>query len=303
MIDLQKRLSILAAALSTDARQAARSARALGFNGILFDAITPSLNLTELSQTGRREFRHVLSSSNLELVGLRRDLDAKGLGPAADVDRVLNELNQVLETAAGMGAPLVCIDLAALPPAPPAPEAPKPQVTPDMAGMIILPMAPAAAQPPPPPRELSPADRALAARLDDVMGAMCASADRYSVTLALRSELSDFASLQSILRRSGCPWTGVELDPVAILRDSWPLDEIFSRLGPLIRHVRVRDAVLGQDRRTRPTPVGQGSAMSCEFLEALDAAGYQGWLTIDPMELSDRVAAAVQARKHLVSLA
>ena len=70
------------------------------------------------------------------------------------------------------------------------------------------------------------------------------------------------------------------------------MDEIFSRVGELIRHVRARDAIVGADRRTKPAPIGHGSVNWGEFLANLDEAGYQNWLTIDSLELENRAAAA-----------
>jgi hypothetical protein len=96
MDDLDRRLSVVASALSTDAREAVRTARQLGFAGIQFDANSASLDLTALSATGRREFRHVLSASNLQLIGLRLDLGPKGFGPGAQIDRLLEQLERTM---------------------------------------------------------------------------------------------------------------------------------------------------------------------------------------------------------------
>ena len=52
-----KQVAVIAAALSTDARQAAALARSNGFAGLVFDAYSPALSIPDLSQTGRREFR------------------------------------------------------------------------------------------------------------------------------------------------------------------------------------------------------------------------------------------------------
>jgi len=73
------------------------------------------------------------------------------------------------------------------------------------------------------------------------------------------------------------------------------------RLGPLIRHVRARDALVGSDRRTRPAPIGRGSTDWPALLAAIDAAGYAGWFGIDPTELPDRAAAAAAGAKFLAS--
>src|SRR6202011_874310 len=111
-----------------------------------------------------------------------------------------------------------------------------------------------------------------------------------------------FASLAKVLRQADCPWFGIDLDPVALLRDEWELDDLFSRLGPLVRHVRGRDAMVGAERRTKPTPIGQGGVSWEKILANLDEAGYRGWITVDPVDLTDRLSAAAAGVSHLQPL-
>lgn len=302
------RLSVVAAALSPDPRQAPRRSREIGFSGLLFDAYSVALNIPELSTSGRREFRHQLSGQDQQLAGLRYDLGPKGIGPGADVDQVLAHLDRVMEAAAGLQSPLVCVDIGPLPEPPRQPK-PKPAVTSEMAGMILLPTAAetarlaATAGPPgrPEPAERPP-DPAFVSQMDGALTELGRRSDRYRVIVALRSELSSFAALDRALRAAACPWFGVDLDPVSMLRDEWTGDEILSRLGPLVRHVRGRDAVGGADRRTKPTAVGRGDTQWGQLLSDLDAADYHGWVTVDPTELPDRAAAAAGAREHLAKL-
>src|SRR3954468_17896711 len=118
------RLSVVAHTLSPDPRVAPRLAREFGFEGVLFDACPPALDLPSLSGTGRREFRSVVSGQNQQLVGLRLDLGQQGFGLRGDVDRELARLDKAMDAAKGLGAPLVCVDLGPLP----EPErAPKPK--------------------------------------------------------------------------------------------------------------------------------------------------------------------------------
>src|SRR5206468_2260966 len=130
------------------------------------DAYSPALSLPDLSTTGKREFRHLLSSQDIALVGLNGDLGATGFGPSADVDRLIARIDAAMEAAAGLAAPLLCLEIGPLP-APPASSKPKPQPTSQQAGLIILPEfaatpAPEPATPAPP----SPADIALAANVN-----------------------------------------------------------------------------------------------------------------------------------------
>src|ERR1700722_16503460 len=104
---------VVAAALSADARAAAAAARQAGFSGVQFDAVTASLDLTSLSGTGRREFRHVLTQQDQSLCGLRAK--AAGLLPGDDLDQTIWRLDRILETAAGLAASFVCLDLGPLP--------------------------------------------------------------------------------------------------------------------------------------------------------------------------------------------
>src|SRR6266550_2140152 len=114
-MDLRNRIAVVAGALGTDPRDAARAARVAGFGGMQFDAFTPSLDLTALSQTGRREFRHVLSSNDQQLIGLRVDVGPKGFGPGVDIDRLLAQFQRVMEAAKDLSAPLVCVEAGPLP--------------------------------------------------------------------------------------------------------------------------------------------------------------------------------------------
>jgi sugar phosphate isomerase/epimerase len=205
-----------------------------------------------------------------------------------------------MEAAAGLAAPLVCLDIGPLPPAPQTSK-PRPKVTPAMAGLILLPETTRAEPTTPEPPALPP-DPALLSQVSAAMDELGRRADRYSVMLAFRSELASLASLRQSVLAVNCPWFGIDLDPAAMLRDQWDSDEVFSQLGAMIRHVRGRDALSGADYRTKPTATGQGNVNWPGLLASLDEAAFSGWITIDPIELPDRRAAANAGRQYLGSL-
>jgi sugar phosphate isomerase/epimerase len=297
-------LAVVAAALSQDPRAVAARSRAAGFAGLQFDAYSAGLSLPELSVSGRREFLRLLGAQDQRLVGLRWDAGPKGLRPGADIDQILSRLERVMEAAAGLQAPLVCVDVGPLPEPPPEAK-PKPKVTQQQAGLILLPstVAPAVGDPSEHERPAArPMDASFASQVDGALAELGRRADRYGATVAFRSDLASFAALERVLREADCPWFGIDLDPVALLRDAWATDEVFSRLGGWIRHVRGRDATSGADRRTRPAAVGQGDTNWEQLLADLDAAGYSGWITVDPIEMTDRVTASSQAREKLTKL-
>src|SRR5450432_1682299 len=135
---LLDKLSVLAAALSGDVRQIPRLARVAGFHGLLFDVWSSALNIPDLTQTGRREFRQLLSAEAQELVGLQMDLGPAGLSKASDLDRQIARIDKAMQTAAALEAPLLCVDLGALP-APRIAKKSKPAIPPEEAGLIIIP--------------------------------------------------------------------------------------------------------------------------------------------------------------------
>jgi sugar phosphate isomerase/epimerase len=247
--------AVVASALTDEIRLAPARAREAGFAGLQFDVRSPLLDVLELSSTGRREFLHLLSSYDQQLVGLRADVNPHQLAPGADIDRILDGLDRAMSAAAQLHAPLLCLDVGPLSPA---------------SGLALAELA--------------------------------ARADRQGVLLALRSELSSFADLAAAINPIGSPWLGIDLDPVAILRDDWKLDQVLANLGPLIRHLHGRDALAGANHRTQVVPLGRGHTKWLELFAALDAGAFKGWLTVDPLDLRDRPAAAVAGLAYLRSL-
>jgi sugar phosphate isomerase/epimerase len=300
------KLGVVASAFSADPRVAPGLARTAGFRGLQFDARSNAVDIAELSGTGRREFRHVLSARNQELVGLRHDVGPKGLGPGADVDRELARLARVMEAATGLGSPLVCVDVGPLPEPLAAPEPEKPKVTKEMAGLILLPGADdvRAAKPQAAgrPAAVRAPDPAFVSQVGAALVELGRMADRTSTVIAFRSELSSLSALERALRAADCPWFGVDLDPAAVLADPWDLDEVFARLGSLVRHARGRDAVGGTGARTKPAVIGRGDTDWAHLLSNLNGADYAGWITVDPGELPDRQAAAAEAVRYLNAL-
>jgi sugar phosphate isomerase/epimerase len=294
------RFGAVSGTFSADPRIAARASRDLGFAGLQFDVASPGFDLLDLSGSGRREFRRIFTSQDQEVIGLRADLSGKGFSLGSDVDQVIARFDRVMEAAAGLSAPLVSIDLGPLP-APPVVDRPAPAIDALQSGLILLPES-AKSPPPPPMRAAPPANPVFVDQVNGAMAELGRHADRYSVMLAFRSELASFEALKQVLKRADCPWFGIDLDAVALLKDDWDADAVFSELGPVVRHVRARDAVSGADRRTRPAVVGQGSVQWEAVIGNLKEADYRGWITLDLSDLTDRPGAARAGLKYLKSL-
>lgn len=290
------KFSVRALCLGDDIRQILPQAQALGFDGVELDLMVGLLNLAELSISGRREIRHLLARHDLALSGLRLSLEPQWLTTPARYDRALWMIRRGIEAAAGLQAMLVCLELGRLPGVN-EPTAPRPPIPAQSAGLIIVP-DPSPVEPVPAPAV--PAEElSLWDGVDSILTEAGQLADRTDVTIALSSELSSFASLLRALRGCVCPWFGVDLDPLGILRDRWPAEKIIDETGPLIRHLRGRDATVGSDRRTQPAAIGAGSTDWPLLLATLDQGGYHGWATVDTLDLPNRSAEASGALGRL----
>lgn len=273
-----------------DVRAAARLARGLGCEGVVVPARSPIADLTQLSTTGAREFLHVLASLGQRLAGVGHDLGPDGLSPRADLQREVEGLQASIRAAAAVGRATVLVDLGPLPPPPVAAPPPRQPITPEQAGLILLP-EPSPEPPTPAPARDLPFESTLHAALREV----ASTADRNGVTVAFRASLAPLAALSAALHAVDCPWFGVDLDPLAVLMEDRDRHAVLSDLGSLVRHVRGRDGVRGAGQRTRAVVLGQGQVDWPAFAADLEAAGYRGFITIDVRDLPNPRAAAAAA--------
>lgn len=283
------RLAVLAHALSTHLLASLESARVAGFGGVVLDpAIFPAL--IDASQTGRREIVHHLDRSGQTLVGIDVKLDSLGLSPRGDAECEIDRVTRAIDLARGLRSNLVLCDLGPLPPAPDELAAPKPAIAPAALGRLILPEAPKSTAPPPP---AMPRDLPFETSVETALRELGERADRAGCLVAFRSSLGSIASLARSMKAADCAYFGVDLDPVAVLADTWDLDAIFSAIGPLIRHVRGRDGIKGVGGRVVPAEIGRGQTDWPTLLQNCHETDYDSFVTLDTIDLADRRHSAI----------
>lgn len=291
------KVSVRAAALGNDLRNLASVAQRWMFNGLQLDMKVGELELAELSATGQREVRHVLARHDLELASVRLELPHEGVA-GSDAGKVLWSVERALKASAGVGAKMMCVDLGRLPAV--KPEARPKAVTSAQAGLILIPEPTGSAQASA-DETIDPKDAERWGAADTVLREVGVLADRYGMVLALSSELSSYASLKRAIEGAACPWFGVDLDPVSVLRDRWDLEHVLDAVGGLVRHVRARDAIKGSGGRTQPAAIGKGSTDWGQMIALLSQGAYSGWITVDTLDLQDRAGEAGRARRMLGS--
>jgi sugar phosphate isomerase/epimerase len=223
-------------------RDQIREAARLGAKGVVFDAIG-DLAPNRLSETGRREFRHLLRSVELKLVALnlptRRPFDT-----IDQLEDRLNRADAAFAMAYELGTNLVLARVGGL------------------------------------PGESNPAARGTFAGAVRELGRR---GDHRGVRLAIETGPDPGDILRALLDDLASPGLAASIDPTALLQNNLDPIEVTRALGPWVAHAYASDAtpasVVSLSRRSGLPP---GALDWSEYLGSLEELNYRGYLTIWP---------------------
>jgi sugar phosphate isomerase/epimerase len=243
------KLGVDLASLQLPLRKGLQEASRLGAGGIQLPA-TGDLSPRKLSQTGRREFRHLLTTHNLDCAALvcpfRHGLDvALGLMERIDI------LTQALTLSFDLGARIVIVQAGRLP-----------------------------------ENEELPAARLL----HESLLTLGRVGDRTGTTLALESGLDAGASLAAYLNRFDSGGLGVSYDPGNMLVNGFDPYESLRALRGKVSIAQARDARRsGPSRAAAEVPVGHGDLDWLQLVGAFEEVEYRGWLIVKREEGNNRL--------------
>jgi sugar phosphate isomerase/epimerase len=245
-----QKIGIRLESLGLPLRRGLTEAGRVGAGGVQADAVG-DLVPDQLSQSGRREFRHLLRAHNLELTALGCPL-RRGLDTAENQQPRLEHIQKVLTLSADLGPRLVIVQAGAIPE--------KPDSVP---GRI----------------------------LDESLRALARHGDRIGATLALETGLESGAVLAAYLKRFDTAALAVNLDPANLLLHGLDPYESTQALHGLVRHVHARDARRASaSRAAAEVPLGHGDIDWMMFLAALEQIEYRGWITVEREAGENRLA-------------
>lgn len=239
-----------------DIRRAAR----LGAKGVVLEA-TGELNPERLSETGRREVRHLLRSVELGLIGIglptRRPFDS-----AEGLDDRLARADRAMAMAYDLGTRLALIRVGPVPP------------------------------------EDDPARREA---FTTALSELARRADRRGVRLAIETGSEPGTALGGVLEKLDAPSLAASIDPGALLRMGHDPVSAARELGTWIAHAYASDGTTGvRPTAVHPRGFGYpaGALDWEEYLGALEEVDYRGYLTIWPEPGADEgtVFAAIKGR-------
>lgn len=248
------KLGVRLASLGLPLRRALDEAQRLHVTGVEVDAVG-DLAPNNLSQTGRREFRHLLKTYGLELTAvgcpLRRGLDA-----AEQQEGRIEHVKRVLSLSYDLGPRVVVVQ----------------------AGRV-------------PEEEADP----RAGLLRDALLALGHHGDRTGTRLALETGLEAGETLAKFLDRFDTGGLAVNYDPANLLMNGFDPYAAARALAGRMVHAHAKDArPASASRSAQEVPLGHGDLDWMHLLGVLEEADYHGWLTVE-REAGDRRVADVAA--------
>jgi sugar phosphate isomerase/epimerase len=204
-----------------------------------------------LTDTGKRELRHLLTTNGLQLTALACPL-RHGLDEPTNLQPRIDRVRQVMSLAFELGARVVTVQAGRMPDDAADPRAPY---------------------------------------LTESLLALGRHGDRVGATLALETGLESGPTLKAFLDRLETGGVGVNYDPANMLMNGFDPVENLAPLKDRIVHTHARDARRTSASRTASeVPLGHGDVDWMLYLGTLSALEYRGWIVIERETGSDRLA-------------
>jgi sugar phosphate isomerase/epimerase len=253
------KIGIVAEATGLAVRSALTAAARMGARGVQVDA-TGELAPDRLTATGRREFRNLLRSSELELAALNVPM-RRGLDAAEDLQPRIEHVRKAMLLAFDLGARRI---VAAGPKLPDDEAAPRAHV------------------------------------MREALAAVGAYGDRVGCFAALEVGFDPAEKVKAYLGTFDTGSLKVTYDPANfLLHGHDPLANL-TPLAGLVEHVHARDArAAGLNRGLQEVPVGAGDVDWMALTATLQVLEFDGYLVVDREQGDDKLTDLVNGVKFL----
>ncbi len=220
-------------------RRSLQEVQRLGAHGVEL-AAAGDLTPQNLSQTGRREVRHLLRSYDLELAAIFCPL-RRGLDVAENQQARIDYIKQVMSLAFDLGPRLVIVQAGKLP------------EKDDDPGLPLF---------------------------RDALEALARHGDRTGATLALDTGLESGAVVRAFLDRFDSGSLAVNYNPANLLISGHSPYEAAQALAGRIAHVHAEDARAISPNRLQRVPLGHGDIDWLQMLATLEEIEYRRYVTV-----------------------
>ncbi len=253
------RIGIVVESTGLAVRQALVAAARMGAQGVQVDAVR-EIAPDNLGDTGRREFRNLLRSFDLELAALNVPV-RRGLDVGDDLQQRIERVRKSMQLAFDLGARRVVV---ACPKIPDDPAAPRAHL------------------------------------MRESLAALAAHGDRIGCVVALEVGFDPATKVKEYLAGFDTGSLKVTYDPANfLLHGHDPLANLMPLAG-LIAHVHARDArSAGLSRGLQEVPVGAGDIDWMAFTATLQVLEFDGFLTVEREQGEDKLTDVTNGVKFL----
>jgi sugar phosphate isomerase/epimerase len=258
------KIGIDLASLGLPLRRGLQETERLGVAGVQVTA-AGDLSPAALSQTGRREFRHLLRAHNLELTALACPL-RRTLHTSENQEGRIENIKKVMALSFDLGPRVAVIQAGRVPEKPDEPGA----------GLFT-----------------------------EALRDLGHYGDRVGAVLALETGLESGEELREFLDRFDTGGLAANFDPANLLMHGFDVYAGLRALAGKVAHAHAKDARAGKtSRAAQEVPLGHGDIDWLELVSVFAEIEYRGWLTIE-REVGDNrpadVAAGVAFLRRLVA--
>ena len=253
------RIGIVVESTGLAVRQALVAAARMGAQGVQVDAVR-EIAPDNLGETGRREFRNLLRSFDLEPAALNVPV-RRGLDVADDLQQRIERVRKSMQLAFDLGARRIVV---ACPKIPDDPAAPRAHL------------------------------------MRESLAALAAHGDRIGCVVALEVGFDPATKVKEYLAGFDTGSLKVTYDPANfLLHGHDPLANLMPLAG-LIAHVHARDArSAGLSRGLQEVPVGAGDIDWMAFTATLQVLEFDGFLTVEREQGEDKLTDVTNGVKFL----
>lgn len=253
------RFSIAYNALGGPLRQAVTAAAVAGARGLHFNS-RDDLQALDLTGTALRQFLHVLGEKDLVVSSVSFPT-RRALYDEERLDARVTAAKQALELTRRLKASLLTLRVGRL------------------------------------PADDSPAATTLREVLED----LARHGNLHGVTLCLTSGGDGFERLVELARSIATGMVGLDFDPGALAVAGRKPHELYRACHEVVPHITARDAVrdLDSEGGALEVPIGRGEVDWVELLPLLHEAAFQGWVTVNRTQGTDRAGDVTRGLKYL----
>ena len=258
----QIQLAVQLRTLRLPLRNALKKASELGAAGIEID-LRNEIRPAELSQTGVRQFRKMLTDLNLKICSASFPT-RRGYQVLEDLDQRIAATKKAMDAAYQLGAPILVNQIGKIPD------------DPESESWNLLTQA---------------------------MIDLGTYGHKHGVVMTAKTGSEDAETLAGFIKSLPDGHLAVDFDPGALVINGVSTEDSFRCLAPMIRHVRAKDGVQDLARgRGIEVPLGRGSVDFPLLMAMLDDIRYQGYLTIERENPENPVLEVEQALQYCRSL-